>query len=82
MPRDYRCTDCGEPCAAPIYLRLVLTRCGLKEARKQSNRHAAVRVGHCCLRCLAARLRTVIGHDLDLPRLFGGIFPGSTDFEP
>lgn len=79
MPRGYRCTDCGESCEAPIYLRLVLTRCGLQEARKQAHRHAAIPLGHCCLRCLARRLRTATGQDLDLSRLFGGMFPGSVD---
>lgn len=61
MGRSYKCLDCGKACADPVYVRLFLTRCGLRQARKQPHRHAVVSLGHLCSECLTNRLHTAIG---------------------
>lgn len=70
MPKVYRCADCGRECPDALYLRLQLTRCGLRQALKQ-RRHLAIPVGHFCLDCASQRVRTAVGRDLDLSSLLG-----------
>jgi hypothetical protein len=61
MPRDYKCADCGKECPQPIYLRLHLTRCGWVRATQDPRWQSSIPVGHFCVACLSARVRTITG---------------------
>ncbi len=76
MQKAYRCKECGRECADPVYLRLVLTRCGVVSVYRRVSedglkRHLAIPVGHLCMECVLAHVRTVVADGQALPKLQG-----------
>jgi hypothetical protein len=70
MRKAYRCKQCGRECIDAVYLRLVLTRCGLKQAKKHK-RHLAIPIAHVCWECLHFRVRTATGSEEAITQLRG-----------
>jgi hypothetical protein len=65
MCRKYSCEKCGTECRDAVYLRFQLTRCGLVNARHQTDRNRSIPLGHFCKGCLAAVVRTVVHNPQD-----------------
>jgi hypothetical protein len=66
MRKKYFCQDCKAECGAPTYLRLQLTRLGWSRVSQLPRWQKSIPVGHFCVECLVARVRTVMSGDFDL----------------
>jgi hypothetical protein len=77
MQREYPCSDCGNTCLQPTYVRLHLTACGWKRVAKLARWQRSIPVGHFCEKCLLLRVRTVLGRDFDLSQMEGSSRPAS-----